>query len=160
MLLESRIKKDLNSNTKIIAVNTEQGKRDAKSEIYLVDDNESDLWHLTVIYKKIPYKAFSRFFPQVIDESLIGPWDPSTPNPYAMDFNCNIRSTSPYPGANTCTSVANLPPFDPKMCAGHFDSNPAVPVALLCSKLINIAAKSVSHMSGVPLQYAAQTSTQ
>eukprot|EP00957_Ditylum_brightwellii_P021109 1590776-Ditylum_brightwellii.AAC.1 len=81
MLLESRIKKDPNSNTKIIAVNTEQGKRDAKSEIYLVDDNESDLWHLTVMYKMIPYKAFGRFFPRVIDESLIGPWDPSTPNP-------------------------------------------------------------------------------
>ena len=147
------------SSTKIIAVNSEQSNRDAKSEIYLVDDTGSDMWHLTITYKKIPYKAFSRFFPRVVDDLLIGPWDPSTPNPYVAEHDTNILTTSPYPGSTTHTSVAHLPPCDPIMCAGHFDTNPAYPIAFLCSSLLNIAAKSIGHMAKVPLSYTARTST-
>ena len=46
----------------------------------------------------------------------------------------------------------SLPPVPTHICAGHFDGNPALPIAILCSYIGDLVGDTVSGLTNVPIR--------
>lgn len=122
-------------------------KKDATSEIFLVSNGKDrNVTRLQVSYKVFPQALFSRFFPQVegIDQSMLGPWDPTKhKNPYMDPIDMAISDTKIL-DSSTIIYNTKIPCVCPSMCFGHFDMSPCLPVAFLIGHLIDAGMQSIA----------------
>ena len=129
---------------------TELTKRTATCEILMKTSKDTFARHLTVTYVVLSERAFKRMYPPTGGIASFGkPID----SPYA-----NFRG-SPTPtmlknlSKQSTTFRAALPTPHASQCSGHFNDNPALPVAFFTAYLIDITGQSIAMMSGTNIPF-------
>lgn len=131
--------------------------RAATCEIRLESLHTLSAWHLKVQYAVIPEKAFKKMYPPIgqSENSL----SPSAQSPYACFQGLPIPpkkliaqdSSSQTPIA--IQMEARMPPPDAVQCAGHFDGNPALPIAFMCAYMADLVGQSIADLVGLDIPF-------
>jgi len=154
----------------IVAKCIEMNASSCSCEIILETDSNEDAWFLEVTYKMISLGVFRRYFKDAKEDDLermkesqskgYSPYKafsglPNPVLPALSTVSSSKETVSDLPSENrpkskfeslTCTTVLPMP--IPEQCIGHFEKNPALPIAFTCAFLSDLIAQSVSQLVG------------
>jgi len=131
--------------------------RSATCEIRLESSHTLSAWHLKVQYAVIPEKAFKKMYPPTGQSQ--GLLSPSAQSPYACFRGLPMPPKKLIAqGASSQTPIsvqmeARMPPPDAVQCAGHFDGNPALPIAFMCAYMADLVGQSIADLVGVDIPF-------
>jgi len=130
--------------------------RSCSSEIILEVNPDEDAWFLQVSYVMIPMKVFRKLYGEA-DMDTISRME-ETESPYT-NFSGLPNVVQLKKGTRTDSSITchtTLPPPRPEDCLGHFDKNPALPIAYTFSFISELIAQTISKLSGIPTEFRAR----
>lgn len=128
---------------------TEITQRIAHCVVRLETSESLPAWQLKVKYAVIPERVFKTKYPPTGLGVAAG-----MESPYSQ-FN-----GLPQPPAKLSSSTseevhmeARMPPCEAWQCVGHFEGNPAFPVAFLCSYVSDLVGQSIANLTGVEMPF-------
>merc|ERR1719223_242258 len=144
----------------ILATCTDMGgsnPRSCSSEILLETSPNEDAWFLQVSYVMIPQKLFRKLYGEVdvdtilrMQEAAESPYINFSGLPNVVRFKTGTRTDS------SITCFTSIPPARPEDCLGHFETNPALPIAFTCALFSDLVAQTISELCGVPTVFRAR----
>ena len=160
----------------IYAICSDLSKKSATSEVLMKfpDSLGGDTWHLRTTYSVMSEKLFKRFSPfKKIASSIPPNTNPSTIedlehfdssySPYAQfqppDSYTTMKSEVPTPAlgdgacSQTLTLRSSIPTISAKSCVGHFQDNPAFPIAFMAAYLLDLAGKTIGKLAGEEIKF-------
>ena len=156
---------DGNDHIIIYAVCSDLSKRSATSQVLmkLPDSLGGGMWHLRTKYAVMSEKVFKKLsnFKTV-----------AAPNETIEDSKHFDNTNSPYShfqplesfttmkdqvlggeASQFLTLRSSIPTISAESCLGHFDNNPAFPIAIMCGHLFCLAGETIGKLAGEEIKF-------
>ena len=139
----------------IYAICSDLSKKSATSQVLMkfLDSLGGGMWHLRTTYAVTSVTAPD----EMIEDSKH--FD-SSYSPYAQFQHPNSYTTmlAPAPAlgdraSQTLTLRSSIPTISAEICLGHFDNNPAFPIAFMCAYLFDLAGKTIGKLAGKEIKF-------